>query len=229
MPKFYHSEDPDLSDLNRAKRQVNSDYAKQYHAQDGNHDNLGQTEDKDAIYNTLSSRLTSLFTALSDLSQQLNSPIAIANNAIATFRPASVAGLQQLASRVLMEVRSIQIIMGRIKTFNMFTPPQAQQLQQFVQEINEANSTIIGASQFLGNSATAQQIDEIINSYAQEFQLLMQFLNGASNNYKALEFTGSGRRVGGAIVPAYNGHGIYGSDGYTIGDYHTYTNPRRFY
>jgi methyl-accepting chemotaxis protein len=229
MPKFYHSGDPDLSDLNRAKMQVNSDYAKQYKSQDGNHDNLGQTEDKGDIFNMLSTRLTGLYTALTDLAQQINSPLAISTQPIKVFTSTVVAGLQQLASRILIEIRAIQAIMGRIKNFNMFTPPQAQQLQQFVQEISEANDTIIGASQFLGTSDTAKRIDSVIQTYAQEFQYLMQFLTGASNNYKSIEVIGSGRLIGGAIVPAYNGHGVYGSDGYTIGDYHTYTNPRRFY
>ena len=60
MPRFYNQDDPDLSDLNRAKKSVNRDYAKQYQAQDGLHDNLGQSEDADNIYNTLSTRLLAL-------------------------------------------------------------------------------------------------------------------------------------------------------------------------
>lgn len=264
MPRFLHQGDPDLSDLNRAKKQLNRDYAKQYSAQDGLHDNLGQTADKDAIYNALSQRLTGLLTALLDFSQQLNSPVAILNNPIASFRPASVAQLQQLAGRIITEVRAVQTIFGRIKTFNMFTPPEAQTLQQSVQDITDTYGTIIGASQLLGNSPTAQQIDEIIASFSQEFSLLSQFLNGASSNYRALEGRGRMRggysfqdafqslgdfgrsqkdnvyafkladdariaRTGGAIVPAYNGEGVYGSDGYRIGDFYTYSAPRRFY
>lgn len=223
MPKFLHQNDPDLSDLNRSKKTVNRDYAKQYQSQDGNHDNLGQTADVDSIYNTLSTRLTALLTSLLDFSQQLNSPVAINLVPILAFNSRSVGALQQLASRILTEIRAVNAIFGRIKSFNMFTPLQASALQQSVQEINDAHNTIIGASQQLGGSPTAQQIDEIISSFNDEFLLLSQFLTGASNNYMAVEMRG------GAIVPAFNGEGVFGSDGYRIGDYYTYNDPRRFY
>jgi hypothetical protein len=272
MPRFYNQYDPDLSDLNRAKKSVNRDYAKQYQSQDGNHDNLGQTADKDAKFNALSTRLTNLYTSLIDFGQALNAPVAILINPIASFRPAQVGQLQQLSSRILSEVRAVNTIFSSLKSFDIFTPPEAQQLQQSVQEINDAQGLIIGASQQLGASPTAQQIDALIAVFSSELQLLLQFLNGASNNYRALEGRGRMRggvayhyrpatmtgglnnweqmsglakmaidhpdttmallkmgMSGGAIVPAYNGEGVFGSDGYRIGDFYTYNDPRRFY
>jgi hypothetical protein len=252
MPRFLHQGDPDLSDLNRAKKQLNRDYAKQYQAQDGNHDNLGQTADKDAKFNALSTRLTGLYTSLMDFAQALNVPVAILANPIASFRPAQVGQLQQLSSRILSEVRAVNTIFSSLKSFNIFTPPEAQQLQQSVQEINDAQGLLVGASQQLGNSPTAQQIDALIEVFSGELSLLLQFLNGASSNYRATEQIGRGWTFdsaydnalhsglgaldsvysaykGGAIVPAYNGEGRFGSDGYRIGEFFTYSSPRRFY
>jgi hypothetical protein len=223
MPRFYNPDDPDLSDLNRAKKSVNRDYAKQYQAQDGLHDNLGQTVDKDAKFNTLTTRLTNLYTSLVDFGQALNVPVAILANPIASFRPAQVGQLQQLSSRILSEVRALSTVFSSLKTFNIFTPPEAEQLQQYVQEINDAQGLIIGASQALGASPTAREIDGLVNVFNSELMLLLQFLNGASKNYRATE------KIGGAIVPAYNGEGRFGSDGYKIGDFYTYSAPRRFY
>lgn len=219
MPRFLNADDPDLSDLNRAKKSINRDYAKQYQSQDGNHDNLGERADTDAIYNTLSTRLTSLYTSLIDFGQALNIPIN-------RFSPQQVGQLQQLSSRILSEVRAVSTLFSRVKSFNRFTPPEAQQLQQYVQEINDANNLVVQAGQALGASPTAVQLREVIDVFQQEFQLLSQFLTGASTNYRALE--GRGLR-GGAIVPAYDGEGKYGSDGYTVGDYYTYSAPRRFF
>jgi len=252
MPRFLHQGDPDLSDLNRAKKQLNRDYAKQYRAQDGNHDNLGQTADKDAKFNALSTRLTGLYTSLMDFAQALNVPVSILINPIASFRPTQVGQLQQLSSRILSEVRAVNTIFSSLKTFNIFTPPEAQQLQQSVQEINDAQALLVGASQQLGNSLTAQQIDALIEVFSGELSLLLQFLNGASSNYRAIEQIGRGWTFdsvldntlhsglgaldnvysaykGGAIVPAYNGEGRFGSDGYRIGEFFTYSSPRRFY
>jgi hypothetical protein len=212
-----------LSDLNRAKKSVNRDYAKQYQAQDGAHDNLGQLQDVDAIFNTLSTRLTSLYSALQDFSEVLNAPLAILLNPIASLRPANIANLQQFGGRILNEIRSIQTIMSRIKNFNLFTPDQSAQLSQYVTEIQESEATIYGASQMLGTSPTAVRIDELIQMWKGEYDYLMQFLTGSTANYRALEMKG------GAIVPAYNGEGRFGSDGYRVGDYYSYTDPRRFF
>lgn len=252
MPRFLHQEDPDLSDLNRAKKSVSRDYAKQYQAQDNQHDNLGQTADKDAKFNALNTRLTGLYTSLMDFAQALNVPVMILANPIASFRASQVGQLQQLSSRILSEVRAVNTIFSSLKSFNIFTPPEAQQLQQSVQEINDAQGLLVGASQQLGNSPTAQQIDALIEVFSGELSLLLQFLNGASSNYRATEQIGRGWTFdsaydnalhsglgaldsvysaykGGAIVPAYNGEGRFGSDGYRVGDFFTYSSPRRFY
>lgn len=252
MPRFLHQEDPDLSDLNRAKKSVNSDYAKQYRAQDGLHDNLGQTADKDAKFNALSTRLTGLYTSLMDLAQALNVPVMTLTSPISSFKPAQVGQLQQLSSRILSEVRAVNTIFSSLKSFNIFTPPEAQQLQQSVQEINDAQGLLVGASQMLGSSSIARQINDLIEVFSGELSLLLQFLNGASKNYRATEQIGGSWTFdsafdnalhsgfgaldnvysaykGGAIVPAYNGEGRFGSDGYRIGDYYTYSAPRRFY
>ena len=276
MPRFYHQDDPDLSDLNRAKKKVNSDYAKQYQSQDGNHDNLGQTQDVDSIYNTLSTRLLALQTALQDLFNILEVGSGSAN----FFSPQQRASLQQFASKILTEVNAVQLIMSRIKGFNMFTPPQAQGLADLVSQINALNDFIDGIVSQLGGVLVGPQITDIIQTYEPQIKLLLQFLIGASSNYQSIEanpktveaqgaglfgdaqegakklfsqkgakqtfgalgnatknfFTGGvayhyrpPTMTGGAIVPAFNGEGVYGSDGYRIGDYYTYTDPRRFY
>jgi len=266
MPRFYHQEDPDLSDLNRAKKRVNSDYAKQYQAQDGVHDNLGQTQDVDSIYNTLSTRLLALQTALQDLYNILEVGSGSVN--LTFFTTQQRASLQQFASKILTEVNAVQLIMSRIKGFNMFTPPQAQGLADLVSQINALNDFIDGIVSQLGGYVVAPQIADIIQTYEPQIKLLLQFLVGASSNYKSIEanpksveaqtgaglfgdaqdgakklFSPQGAKhtfgelgnatkkffTGGAIVPAFNGEGVYGSDGYRIGDYYTYTDPRRFY
>lgn len=245
MPRFLHQGDPDLSDLNRAKRNVNADYKKQYSAQDGVHDNLGQTADADSIYNTLTTRLLGLQTALQDLYNILEVGGSSAN----FFSPQQRANLQQFASRILTEVNAVQLIMSRINGFNLFTPPQAQGLQGLVAEISALHDFIDGIASTIGGIA-GQQISDIISTYDRPIKLLLQFLLGASSNYKAVESNpksvetryGAGRMnggvayhyrsptmTGGAIVPAYNGLGVFGSDGYRVGDFYTYTDPRRFY
>jgi uncharacterized protein (UPF0262 family) len=273
MPRFLHSSDPALSDLNRAKRNVNADYKKQYSAQDGNHDNLGQSEDVDSIFNTLSTRLTSLQTSLQDVFNILD----VGSGALNFFSPQQIATFQQFASRVLNEVQAVQTIMSRIKTFNIFTPPQANGLSEIVLNIVSLQDFIEGTLVAIGGER-GQQLSNIISTYEPQFKLLSQFLTGASKNYraiesnpKAVEAVGMGRRkkrggfqsnllsgfqpandpisradyarlqggvayhyrpptmTGGAIVPAYNGLGVFGSDGYRIGDYFTYNDPRRFY
>lgn len=255
MPRFLHQGDPDLSDLNRAKKQLNRDYAKQYQAQDGNHDNLGQTADVDSIYNTLSTRLLALQTALQDVYNIL----AVGSGSPNFFSAQQRANFQQFASRVLTEVSAVQTIMSRIRGFNMFTPPQAQGLQALVAEISALNDFIDGVISTLGG-VVGQQLADVIQTYQPQIKLLLQFLLGASSNYKAIEanpktieamygrgwtfdsafddalHSGLGALdnvysayKGGAIVPAYNGEGRFGSDGYRIGDYYTYNDPRRFY
>ena len=263
MPKFLHQDNPDLSDLNRAKKSVNSDYAKQYQSQDGNHDNLGQTQDVDSIYNTLSTRLLALQTALQDVFNILE----VGGNSDNFFSAQQRATFQQFASRVLTEINAVQLIMSRIQGFNAFTPPQSQGLQGLVAEISALNDFINGVISTLGGVA-GQQLADVINTYQPQIKLLLQFLVGASSNYKAIEanpksveamyggysfkdaFQSLGdfgrsqkdhvyafkladdlrqARTGGAIVPAYNGEGRFGSDGYRIGDYYTYNDPRRFY
>ena len=275
MPRFYHSSDADLSDLNMAKRAVNRDYAKQYHSQDGNHDNLGQTQDVDAIYNALSTKLTSLYGTLSDLYIVLVAPVEIVQGGdpIKRFSTQLVGSLGAYSSRIISECRAIITIMTRIKTFNMFTPPQAEALSVLISDIDTRNADIFGLSEILGSSLTAQTIAGILAQYEGDYKTMMQLLNGASNSYKAIAtkpagegLIGSGRMIGGyslsdtfqdigdfgrahkdnvyawkvaddyaqsrrggAIVPAFNGRGEYGSDGYRVGDYYTYTDPRRFY
>jgi hypothetical protein len=256
MPRFLHQGDPDLSDLNRAKKQLNRDYAKQYQAQDGNHDNLGQTADVDSIYNTLSTRLLALQTALQDVYNIL----AVGSGAPNMFSAQQRANFQQFASRVLTEVGAVQTIMSRIKGFNMFTPLQAQGLQALVAEISALDDFINGVISTIGGGVVGQQLADVIQTYERPIKLLLQFLMGASSNYKAIEanpktvetmygrgwtfdsalddalHSGLGALdnvynayKGGAIVPAYNGEGRFGSDGYRIGDYYTYSAPRRFY
>jgi len=227
MPRFLHQGDPDLSDLNRAKKQLNRDYAKQYQAQDGNHDNLGQTADVDSIYNTLSTRLLGLQTALQDVYNIL----AVGSGAPGMFSASQRANFQQFASRVLTEVGAVQTIMSRIKGFDMFTPPQAQGLQALVAEIEALNDGIDGVISTIGGNVVGQQLADVIQTYERPIKLLLQFLDGASRNYKAIEANPKTveTRYGGAIVPAYNGEGRFGSDGYRIGDYYSYSSPRRFY
>jgi len=240
MPRFLHSSDPDLSDLNRAKRNVNADYKKQYSAQDGVHDNLGQTADADSIYNTLTTRLLALQTALQDLYNILEVGGSSAN----FFSPQQRANLQQFASRVLTEVSAVQLIMSRIKGFNMFTPPQAQGLGELVSNISALNDYIDGIVAYIGGDIVSQQVADVVQTYERPIKLLLQFLNGASNNYKSVESNPksietmrggvayhyrSPTMTGGAIVPAYNGEGVFGSDGYRVGDFFTYSSPRRFY
>jgi hypothetical protein len=239
MPRFLHQGDPDLSDLNRAKRNVNRDYKKQYSAQDGNHDNLGQSADVDSIYNTLSTRLLALQTALTDLYNILE----VGGNSQNFFSPQQRAHFQQFASRVLTEVGAIQLIMGRIKNFNMFTPIQAQGLGTLVDDIVGLNDSIETAVAQLPDSPIFNQIEAVINTYQKPLNFLFQFLQGATKNYQALEANPTVETMrggvafhyrntsmtGGAIVPAYNGLGVFGSDGYRIGDYFSYTDPRRFY
>jgi len=257
MPRFLHQGDPDLSDLNRAKKQLNRDYAKQYQAQDGNHDNLGQTADVDSIYNTLSTRLLGLQTALQDVYNIL----AVGSGAPGmVFSASQRANFQQFASRVLTEVGAVQTIMSRIKGFDMFTPPQAQGLQALVAEIEALNDFINGVISTIGGDVVGQQLTDVVQTYERPIKLLLQFLDGASRNYKAIEanpktvetrYGGSwtfdsaldgalhsglgaldnvyNAYKGGAIVPAYNGEGRFGSDGYRIGEFFTYSSPRRFY
>ena len=227
MPKFLHQGDPDLSDLNRAKKSVNRDYAKQYQSQDGDHDNLGQRADVDSIYNTLSTRLLALQTALQDVFNILEVGRGSAN----FFSAQQRANFQQFASRVLVEVNAVQLIMSRIKGFNMFTPPQAQGLQALVAEISALNDFIDGIISTIGGDVVGQELANVIQTYERPIKLLLQFLIGASSNYKAVESNPKTVEAmyGGAIVPAYNGEGRFGSDGYRIGDYYTYNDPRRFY
>jgi hypothetical protein len=227
MPKFLHQGDPDLSDLNRAKKSVNRDYAKQYQSQDGDHDNLGQTADVDSIYNTLSTRLLALQTALQDVYNILE----VGKDSANFFSAQQRANFQQFASRVLVEVNAVQLIMSRIKGFNMFTPPQAQGLQALVAEISALNDFIDGIISTIGGDVVGQELANVIQTYERPIKLLLQFLIGASSNYKAVEANPKTIEAmyGGAIVPAYNGEGRFGSDGYRIGDYYTYNDPRRFY
>jgi len=247
MPRFLHSSDPDLSDLNRAKRNVNADYKKQYSAQDGNHDNLGQLADVDSIYNTLSTRLLGLQTSLQDIFQGLEVATTGYHQILS---PSYIANFQQLASRVLTEVNAVQLLMGRIKNFNMFTPPQSQGLADLVSQIEALNDFIEGTLQTLQGYERGQYVIDAVSTYENQLKLLLQFLDGASRNYQAVEANpksvearyGRGRMrggvafqyrpttmTGGALVPAYNGLGVFGSDGYRIGDYFSYTDPRRFY
>ncbi len=256
MPRFLHQGDPDLSDLNRAKKQLNRDYAKQYQSQDGLHDNLGQTADVDSVYNTLSTRLLGLQTSLQDLYNILE----VGKGSQNFFSAQQRANLQQFASRILTEVNAVQLIMSRIKGINMFTPPQAQGLSVLVDQINSLNDFIEGIVSDMDEGPVAQTISDVITTYERPIKLLLQFLNGASSNYKSIEanpktieamygrgwtfdsalddalHSGLGALdnvysayKGGAIVPAYNGEGRFGSDGYRIGDYYTYNDPRRFY
>lgn len=227
MPRFLHSSDPDLSDLNRAKRNVNADYKKQYSAQDGVHDNLGQSADADSIYNTLTTRLLGLQTALQDLYNILE----VGGGSNNFFSPQQRANLQQFASRILTEVNAVQLIMSRIKGFNMFTPPQAQGLGDLVSNISALNDYIDGIVAYIGGDIVSQQVADVIQTYERPIKLLLQFLNGASSNYKSVEANPKSIETmrGGAIVPAYNGLGVFGSDGYRVGDFYTYTDPRRFY
>jgi hypothetical protein len=258
MPRFLHQGDPDLSDLNRAKKQLNRDYAKQYQSQDGLHDNLGQTADVDSIYNTLSTRLLGLQTALQDVYNILAVGSGVPR--LGMFSPSQRANFQQFASRVLTEVGAVQTIMSRIKGFDMFTPPQAQGLQALVAEIEALDVGIDGVINTIGGDVVGQQLADVIQTYERPIKLLLQFLDGASRNYKAIEAnpktieTRYGRGwtfdsafddalhsglgaldnvynayKGGAIIPAYNGEGHFGSDGYRIGEFFTYSSPRRFY
>jgi hypothetical protein len=230
MPRFYHSSDADLSDLNMAKRAVNRDYAKQYHSQDGNHDNLGQTQDVDAVYNALSTKLTGLYGTLSDLYNVVVAPVEIAQNPISSFSTQLIGSLGAYSSRIISECRAITTIMTRIKTFNMFTPPQAQALSEMIGDIDTRSADVFLVSQLLGDSNKAQTIDGILAQYEGDFKTMMQLLSGASNSYKAVANRPAGQGlVGGAIVPAYNGQGHYGSDGYKIGSYYSYNDPCRFY
>lgn len=271
MPRFYHQDNPDLSDLNRAKKSVNRDYAKQYQSQDNNHDNLGQTQDVDSLYNTLSTRLLALQTALQDLYNILE----VGSGSPNFFSPQQRALLQQSASKILSEVGALQLIMSKIKGFNAFTPPQAQGLSSLVAEISALNDFINGIVSTLSEGVVGQQVADVVQTYQPQIKLLLQFLTGASSNYQSVEanpktvetmsggvayhyhpttMTGSGTNwdtmkmmgqyavnnpetskailttlMGGAIVPAYNGEGHFGSDGYRIGDFYTYSSPRRFY
>jgi hypothetical protein len=226
MPKFYNQDDPDLSDLNMAKKAVNRDYAKQYQAQDGLHDNLGQPADVDSIYNTLTTRLIGLQTTLQDVYNILE----VGSGSPNFFSPQQRANFQQFASRVLSEVNAVQQIISRTRGFNVFTPPQAQGLSGLVAEISALNDFIDGIVDAMGGVA-GQQLFDIIQTYQPPIKLLLQFLIGASSNYKAVEATPKTIEAlrGGAIVPAYNGEGRFGSDGYRIGDYYSYSSPRRFY
>jgi len=260
MPRFLHQLDPDLSDLNMAKRSVNADYKKQYTAQDGLHDNLGQSADVDSIYNTLTTRLVGLLTAFQDLYNILE----VGSNSPNFFSAQQRALLQQGASRILGETNAVQLIMSKIKGFNAFTPPQADTLSNTVASISALNDFINGIVSAIGGDIVGQQIADVVQTYERPVALLLQFLEGASRNYKALEVNvralegrGRGRKKGGfvsiapdqdasnrklmgkpfglnfysggAIVPAFNGEGVFGSDGYRIGDYFSYTDPRRFY
>jgi hypothetical protein len=227
MPRFYHSSDPDLSDLNRAKKSVNRDYAKQYQAQDNQHDNLGQSADVDSIYNTLTTRLIALQTALQDVYYILE----VGRGSPNFFSVQQRANFQQFASRVLTEVNAVQLIMSRIKGFNDFTPPQAQGLSSLVADISALNEFIEGILSTIGGDVVGQQLADVVQTYERPIKLLLQFLTGASSNYKSVEANPKSveARTGGAIVPAYNGEGVFGSDGYRIGDYFTYSSPRRFY
>jgi len=240
MPRFLHTEDPSLSDLNRAKKQLNRDYKKQYSSQDDLHDNLGETADTDSIYNTLSTRLTGLYTSLNDLYNYFNAPTGLAQ-----FSLQGIGNSNQLGSKVLTEIRAIQVIVGRIKNFNMFTPPQFQQLSTYVQDVNNINNNIKGVLEaynaVVGAPAERAKVvamSNVINSFQDELALLLQFLNGATSNYQSTEGVKTGgvayhyratTMTGGAIVPAFNGEGVFGSDGYRIGDFYTYSSPRRFY
>lgn len=226
MPRFYHSNDPSLSDLNTAKKSVNRDYAKQYQAQDNKHDNLGQSQDVDSLYNTLSTRLLALQTALQDLYNILEVGSSSAN----FFSPQQRANLQQFASKVLTETNATQIIMGKIKNFNIFTPPQSQGLSDIVAQISALHDFIEGIASALTGVA-GQSVSDIIQTYTPQIKLLLQFLMGASSNYHAVESNPKTieQMHGGAIVPAFNGEGRFGSDGYSIGDYYTYSYPRRFF
>ena len=218
----------------------------------------------DSIYNTLSTRLLALQTALQDLFNILE----VGSGSQNFFSPQQRANSQQFASRVLNEVNAVQLIMSRIKGFNMFTPPQAQGLSSIVADISALDQFIDGIVTTIGGNIVGQQIADVIQTYQRPMKLLLQFLTGASNNYqsieanpKSVEARGAGRMrggltygeqmsglakmamdnpettmailkmgmSGGAIVPAYNGEGRFGSDGYKVGDFYSYSDPRRFY
>jgi len=221
MPRFLHSNNPDLSDLNRAKRIVNRNDKARFFGQDADHASLGETASSDAKFTSLVNLLTSVYTSLLDISNaiQLFSGETVPKTVIAQF--------SQVVGSIVKSLAALSILLTQIPSLNGMTEPQIAQLSDLVTKISNTDDLIDNLIAVLAD-LTQERVDSITAPYKRALGPVLQRLSGLIRSYRQVPNVSSGR-IGGALVPGYNGRGVFGSDGYKIGEYYSYSDPRRFY
>lgn len=222
MPRFLYSKNPDLSDLNRAKRIVNKNNKARFLGQDPTHASLGETASSDAKFTSLVNILTAIYTSLLDISNglQLFTGETVPKTIIAQF--------SQIVGGVVKSVSALSLLLTQIPSLNSMTQAQVAELADLVSKVSNTDDVIDNLMSGL-SELTQQRVDEITAPYKRALGPALQRISGLLRSYRQVPSVSTGRLLGGALVPGYNGLGVFGSDGYKIGQYFTYSDPRRFY
>lgn len=222
MPRFLHSKNPDLSDLNRAKATVNKNNKARFLGQDPTHASLGETASSDAKFTSLVNILTAIYTSLLDISNgiQLFTGETVPKTVIAQF--------SQIVGSLVKSVSALSLILTQIPSFNGMTQAQIAELADLVTKVSNTDDVIDNLMAGLA-PLTQQRIDDITAPYKRTLGPALQRITGLLRSYRQIPSVSTGRLLGGALIPGYNGHGVFGSDGYKIGQYKSYSDPRRFY
>ena len=171
MPRFLHSNNPDLSDLNRAKRIVNRNNKARFLGQDAAHASLGETASSDAKFSSLVNILTSIYTSLLDISNgiQLFSGENVPKTVIAQF--------SQMVGAIVKSLAAASLLLTQIPSLNGMTDPQIAQLSDLVNKISNTDDVIDNLISHLAD-LTQERVDSITAAYKRALGPVLQRLTG---------------------------------------------------
>jgi len=245
MPRFLTPNSEALNDTLRPKRRVFKNMVKTF--VDEKFPNLGTTEEIEAVYDGLSTKLTDLYTSLADVVNL----IVFAPNRAQVRGIASGRAVTEYFSSILKATNQIDLLMNKYKTLNLLIPEQIENLQALTSSIVQkyaelksaptlTNPNTVQASLFANSLASISGLD-----------LVLQKLQGLLGSYKQVP---AGSSLASAItaipIPPATAYGVAGagmlggsilaeynksvqpysqtSDGYTINSVN-YSCPARFY
>jgi hypothetical protein len=245
MPRFLTPNSEALNDTIRPKRKVFRNMVKTF--VDEKFPNLGTTEEIEKVYDSLSSKLTELYTTLADVVNL----IVFAPNRAQLRGIASGRAINEYFSSILKATNALDLMMNKYKTLNLLIPEQIDNLQALVSSITQKYAELKSAPSLTGENTIQSSLFDNSLASISGLDLVLQKLQGLLGSYKqvpagsslataisaipipaptAYGVRGAGL-YGGAIIPEYNksSHPFsQTSDGYTINTVN-YSCPARFY